>query len=422
MATKRPTAVLVLENDLKWRSCKSISANLRRDYRRVLGEGAVTIPYVSSPTLGDLWAMAQSIRKSDPLKLVFLDHVPHPLPLLRALRGAYGRKQFPGLIFHVYGDFTLYPDQWLATGELLKNERCTFLCASPRHSRLIAGFLRKAESSIRLLPFPVNTRQFFHDEKLRKAWREKLRVPNGTRVLLYSGRISLQKNVTQLIEAFAALPQNGRNTILLLAGAEDDLDAPPFGIHHAAGTYGTKVRQLIERQKNVRWLGSVPSRSMNALYNAADAFVSLSLHHDEDYGMAVAEAQCTGLPCLLTDWGGFSSFIQEPGQGTLIPVKMGKRGLALPPRTLKSKFTEFLCSPHRVERRRLAAKHRALFSPANGAAALERIISEPPEPFRGFSALLSKLAFRAASRSAPTFPQNSGAGSLYAKIYGPYHE
>lgn len=57
-------------------------------------------------------------------------------------------------------------------------------------------------------------------------------------------------------------------------------------------------------QKRIFFKGSVPHKDLNLFYNAADLFVSLSLHHDEDFGMSVAEAMATGLPCVLTDWGG----------------------------------------------------------------------------------------------------------------------
>ena len=428
MATPRPTAVLVLENELKWGSCKSISANLRASYGRVLGHDAVTIGYPKFPNLGDIWAMAVQIRQTNPRKLVFLDHVPHPLPLLRALRAAYRNQRLPDLVFHIYGDFTLYPGPWLAAGEILKGERCTFVCASPRHRRLLAGFLIQPERAIDLFPFPVSTRDYYPDLKLRSAWRKRLGVPPDSQVLLYSGRISLQKNVNLLIDSFAELPRTRESPILLLAGAEDDLDASPFGIRYPAGTYGAEVRQRIERYnqeagtERIRWLGSVPTNSMNALYNAADALVSLSLHHDEDYGMAVAEAQCTGLPCLLSDWGGFSTFIHEADHGTLIPVTMAKRGLRFSRKALKTKFAAFLSSASRCDRRKLAEHHRKGFAASAGSAALNQILERVPDRFRGFSGLLSRLAFAASSETHPTFSRGPGRGSLYEKIYEPYYE
>jgi hypothetical protein len=50
------------------------------------------------------------------------------------------------------------------------------------------------------------------------------------------------------------------------------------------------------------------NRELNSYYNAADSFISLSTHHGEFMGAAALEAALTGLPLILTEWGGHKDF------------------------------------------------------------------------------------------------------------------
>ena len=96
-------------------------------------------------------------------------------------------------------------------------------------------------------------------------------------------------------------------------------------------------------QDNIRYLGQFGSRTLRGLYNAADMYLSLSLHHDEDYGMSPAEALCSGTPCALTSWGGYSSFVHEDkakNAVTLIDVALDLVGIDIPSKSTQAAIRE----------------------------------------------------------------------------------
>ena len=70
--------------------------------------------------------------ESRPDRLIFLDHMPHPGALIKALEGLYGRKPLPPMYVHVYGDFTLYSRAWLEIQELLQARPGSSSFAHPR--------------------------------------------------------------------------------------------------------------------------------------------------------------------------------------------------------------------------------------------------------------------------------------------------
>ena len=74
------------------------------------------------------------------------------------------------------------------------------------------------------------------------------------------------------------------------------------------------------KNSRVKFLGNQASSDLVKIYHAADLFVSFSTYNDEDYGMAPAEAMCTGLPCLLSNWAGYSNFKDYSDQVKLVPI------------------------------------------------------------------------------------------------------
>jgi glycosyltransferase involved in cell wall biosynthesis len=87
-------------------------------------------------------------------------------------------------------------------------------------------------------------------------------------------------------------------------------------------------RAMLERevavrglQKQVQMLGFVPRAELPAIMAAHDAFVLSSDY--ETFGVVVAEALATGLPCIATDCGGPADIL-GPGDGTLVPCGNAK--------------------------------------------------------------------------------------------------
>lgn len=156
------------------------------------------------------------------------------------------------------------------------NERVTAYGTSqppPRHPELAEGFLRQ---------FPA----------LR-----------GQRVLLFLSRIQEKKGCDLLIEAFAAVASNDERLQLVMAGPDQSgwvatlqAQAQRLGVAH-----------------RVHWTGMLQGDLKWGAFQAAEAFVLPS--HQENFGIAVAEALGCGLPVLISDKINIWREIEQAGAG-----------------------------------------------------------------------------------------------------------
>lgn len=131
----------------------------------------------------------------------------------------------------------------------------------------------------------IQEEQYRFDPMLRASEREKKHIPPDTKVLLHVGRFNDQKNHPFLIEIFREVRKRRPDTILRLVGT---------GMHFDA--IRKKVTEL-GLDDSIRFVGE--TRHPEIEYNMADVFVMPSLY--ESFGLVTIEAQCCGLPCVLSD-------------------------------------------------------------------------------------------------------------------------
>ena len=124
----------------------------------------------------------------------------------------------------------------------------------------------------------------------------------GKRLLLFLGRIHAKKGCDLLIEAFvrAAADPNLR---LVMAGPDQ------------AGLVAELARRAdaLGAQGRVAWPGMLTGDVKWGAFRAAEAFVLPS--HQENFGIAVAEALACGLPVLISDKVNIWREIKEDGAG-----------------------------------------------------------------------------------------------------------
>jgi glycosyltransferase involved in cell wall biosynthesis len=407
-----------------WGSCISISANLRAAHEQT-GDDIVRVwlPLCPEKVKFDLrfgsgyfLRQAQALLDAGVSKIVILDHHLNIMPLLIALKILSPRQAAKmHYILHVYGDFTLYPDYWMQIGQELEEHRVVLLCASDRQVNLVRSFERDFDrTATRLCPFAVDTSFFRFDAKLRSEWRSRLKVGNR-HLALYSGRVSLQKGVLTALEEFHLQVATGADAVLAIAGGCDDIGGPSLGLDLAPGYFYQRLNEALANlppatRTRVIVLGNVVKSDLAGLYSAADSFVSLSLYHDEDFGMAPAEALSTGLPSLLADWGGYPGFAASSPPARVVPVNLNERGLSLNRRWIRGHWRELLHARYSMEDRMGAADiFAARFSIPNVAGYLREELLRPAKPFQGFNWRIS----------VPKNKKNLNTG-LYQDIYGHY--
>ncbi|MBN3033127.1 MAG: glycosyltransferase [Candidatus Saganbacteria bacterium] len=132
---------------------------------------------------------------------------------------------------------------------------------------------------------------------MREALRRRYRIRPEEKVLLYVGRLSKEKNLHFLIEAFARLGQPDVRLVLVGGGPLEE-----------------ELREL--RLKNVTLIGEIAYPEVLNYYSLGDIFVFASL--TETQGMVIAEAKAAGLPVVALFAGGLIGTVRSGVDGYLV--------------------------------------------------------------------------------------------------------
>jgi glycosyltransferase involved in cell wall biosynthesis len=418
-----------------WKSCQTISTNLLLAYKNFLNKDSIlSFDLNDLMTPFEILKSAQAIFEAKPNAVVIVDHKPHPKILLKCLDNLYSeaKSKRPQIIIHVFGDFTLYGKDWMASEKHLKNFNVKFVCASERQKNLVSEFLKNKHVNLYKCPFPVNAKEFYYSPEIRNAERKKLGIKPSTTVFLYTGRMSYQKKSIELMYDFAQfLKITKTDAMLFLAGDFDDIGNPFTGIYSRDGEYCQRYMNIRSKLANeikdrIIYLGNLDQEQLLAYYNLADTFVSLSVHNDEDYGMSPAEAICTGLPAILTDWAGYASFsVKEPdNKVSLIPVTIGESKIAYERQVLVKAFTTnvVMADDLFAERVKIEKINAGRFSVNACTEVLKNILSDSSQVFKGFTANMDNFA-RVFGQGKPPFAvykYETNYSDLYKKVYANY--
>lgn len=315
-----------------WKSCQSITTNLEKSYEFLCGEKSFdceSFPLSESESSLGLNQLAGKILKEDYSHIAWIDHYPHPQAFITALCEVGDSLQvenFPTIIIHLFGDFLLHVPQWEGVESILEERKekgkatpnLSFVAASHRQLKLVESFLSEESSlSKGVIAFPVDESQFNFSLEERSKKRQELDLKEEEHLFLYTGRLSYQKNIFDLIRSFVSARKTfGLKAKLFLTGPMDDLGIPYLGKEALPGTFFFHWEECFKTEEYkkllsdgvIKYLGNLNSNDLRAIYCAADTYVSFSCHNDEDYGMSPAEACACGLQSLLSAWGGFPSF------------------------------------------------------------------------------------------------------------------
>lgn len=119
--------------------------------------------------------------------------------------------------------------------------------------------------------------------------------------MLYAGRLTKEKGVDLLAEAFLAAHWRDPRLHLVLAGGGPEEEC--------------LRERLGDRATFLGWLGG---RDLARAYASADAFLFAS--QTDTFGQVVLEAQASGLPVVAVQAGGPCSLIEHRESGLLAPA------------------------------------------------------------------------------------------------------
>ncbi len=174
-----------------------------------------------------------------------------------------------------------------------------------------------------VVPYGASAPPFAPDH-LRQCFFRRVPTVAGRRFLLFLGRIHQKKGCDMLLDAFAEIAAENPDLHLVMAGP--DQQGWAADLRRTAEQHGIADR--------VHWPGMLRGEAKWGAFCASEAFILPS--HQENFGIAVAEALACGTPVLLADKVNIAEEIATYGAGFVEPdtpagtLRLLRRWLALP--------------------------------------------------------------------------------------------
>ena len=145
----------------------------------------------------------------------------------------------------------------------------------------------------RLMPRGVDADLFHPSKRLRKTGDQEF-------VLGFVGRLSIEKNVAQLVAVQDELERMGiTNFRFLIVG------------------HGAEQQWLRERLHRAEFPGVLRGEALSAAYASMDLFVFPS--HTDTFGNVILEAMASGVPAVVTPDGGPCTIVRDGHTGRIVP-------------------------------------------------------------------------------------------------------
>lgn len=411
--------LIYLNKNSDWVSCQSIQRNLAEAYE--LSQLNIVHLRLNSDSYSDQIEISQKIIKEKYDQLIFIDHRFFPFFILSYLDHS---DCYPRLTFHLYGDFFLNLSKWGLCEDKLKKFHLKLVCASTAQVALVQSFIHNPDI-VFACPFPVSNDFKFNSINESQAIEQLMLKDKDKLIILYTGRISYQKNVLPLILAFANhIAPLISNAELHIAGEFDDIALPYFGIGRSPLSMQYTFFNLIETlpesiKKRVNFLGNLDQIKLKDQYLISDVFVSLSTHNDEDFGMSPAEALLSGLPLVLSNWGGFASFKKiAPKAVSLVNVNKDKHHYTCNSNLGKLSSSIIKALMNNKNKDVISKQAQSAFSIESIANKVKAINDFPFSTFNGFNDVFKKS--EEVSRSDLMFGDTRFNQEDYVRIYECY--
>lgn len=288
-----------------------------------------------------LLRLQRLLRYRDPRRPAFASWMYH---YTYAVRIARHMRRDPPDVIHVFNFSNFVPvfRRHVPAARIVLHMQCEWVNQLDR--ALIGRRLRCVDGIIGCSEFIAGrAREAFPDWPGRCAC-----VPNGVHVerftppaggpprpadspvkILFVGRISPEKGLHTLLEAFERLRQRGVNAELNILGpfgvAPYEYIAPLADPEQQAALkplyaydYTAELKRRVAALNGAaRFLERRPNSELPQVYHQADILVNPSI--SEAFGMTVVEGMASGLPVVATRVGGMTELIEPSGAGRLVP-------------------------------------------------------------------------------------------------------
>ncbi len=151
------------------------------------------------------------------------------------------------------------------------------------------------------------------DISQKAHWKKKIRtefkLDDEDVIFAFAGRLTADKGVNELLEAFLNIEKKYQHTKLLMMGGMDNHES-----------LRQELLKKAKKSTNVIFTGNVSN--VETYYAASDVFVAPS--YREGFGLVVVEAEAMGLPAIVSNVPGQVDAIKENETGLICEVKDSK--------------------------------------------------------------------------------------------------
>jgi len=261
------------------------------DYSKRAKEDKLDIVHINTPFIAGLGGVIAAKELGSPAVGTFHTNV-------RDMAPAVGSSPATMAVASMFNKLTIY----------IYNE-CDVVTASTKSMR---DFLLEQglKTRVEIIPPGVRLSQLIH-EVGKHDFRTELSVPKDASIILYFGRITQDKGVHYLLDAFGDIIDL-ENTYLVYGGTGPELKA-------------LRNRARDEKFANrVRVLGYVEEKYKASLMSQSDIMVLPSI--GDTFGLSLAEGMALGKVVIASNMGGLKDWVSDGFNGIIFDY--GKKNLA----------------------------------------------------------------------------------------------
>jgi glycosyltransferase involved in cell wall biosynthesis len=200
----------------------------------------------------------------------------------------------PDYVGRLTGDKTLESVAWTLVRFFYGKMDRVYVLSETSRQKLLDHGLR--HDDVRIFPKGTDVALFHPGRRDPGLW--KTRGMNGSTRLLYVGRISREKDLDILCEAFKRIRRRSGEVDLVVVGD---------------GPYLETMKKDLDGTPGVLFTGFMEGEKLAALYASADIFAFPST--TDTYGSVVLEALASGVPAVVSDKGGPREVIADGESG-----------------------------------------------------------------------------------------------------------
>ena len=359
-----------------------VAKRFHKAMQLLAGRLRVRPPYINSPLYyREYFMQVEGELAAHPVDIL---HFPQQLQFAARFRRAVPQAK---IVLHMHQDELAQLDQGLLRRQLA-NVDSVVTVSDFVTNRARARFPQHA-TAIHTIGNGVDVRRFIPDEQGAARTQRPCR-------LLFVGRISPDKGVHLLVEAFDRVARERPDVELTLVGkvgmlpfdlvnlllTDDAVALDSLRPFYGQSTLAWLAKEVLGQKRSYRqqlearlsprtagrvhFAGSVSLEELIRLYSQADLLVLPSIWR-ESYGLPVAESMASGVPVLASDCGGVPELVDPGVTGVLVP--------RLNVDALTNAMRSLLSDPPRLREMGRAARLRAerLLSWDRSAQRLERI-------------------------------------------------